>query len=611
MPRNRAPARKAKEAPARPAVQRTLSSLWPFILVATVTAIVYANSLPNEFLFDDLTIIVEEQSASGSGPFAQLQKLFTTGKAYRPVRTASYAFDYAISGLDPWGYHVSNIAYHSIASIVVFLIARHLFNGQWIPLLTALLFAVHPVQTDAVTYLSGRRDVLSGLFVLTGFYLFLLYRRTARPWYLVMALSLYPLAFFSKESGIVLPLLCVAYDLVAGLKLTAPILSRAWLTELGTGVTGIIRKFQWLYLSLFVGAGGLAAYVLFVVRGTWQREYHGGSLWFTLLTDTRIFVHYLKLLIFPVTLNADYSYNAFPVTTTWTDPRAIGAGLVLLLIWAGLLAVWRTQPLATFGGLWFFLALLPVAQIIPHHEMMAEHYLYTPSVGVFLGVGALVNFLMKRQGIGRLLPLVCSVVVIVLGLRTVWRNWDWRDDLTLWTKTVEAAPQAARARNNLGAAYLRRGKLALAREQLETAIRIKSHLPYAHGNLGKVYFDLGDLTLAEKELLTALNLKPDEAIPRLWLGGVYAQSGRLLEAEQVFREVLHRSPRNAYAHNNLGTLLAKSGRFEQAEEAFRSALRFRPELSQAHENLSRLHRLQGRPAAPERAMGALLEGQGR
>jgi tetratricopeptide (TPR) repeat protein len=132
----------------------------------------------------------------------------------------------------------------------------------------------------------------------------------------------------------------------------------------------------------------------------------------------------------------------------------------------------KSRPLAVFGGIWFFVALLPVSQIIPHHEMVAERFLYVPSVGFFLMASALARPLTDRPRFATALYATGLVTLLFLSLRTVWRNADWRDELTLWSKTVQAAPQAARARNNLGAAYLRRGELTRAEEELNAAVRI-------------------------------------------------------------------------------------------------------------------------------------------
>jgi len=574
---------------------RNARRLLVILSLLSVVAAVYANSLRNEFLFDDIETIVELQTPGGSGPLGPLLTLLSGRGAYRPIRTASYALDYAVSGLEPWGYHVVNVALHAGATVLVFLIAQGLFERLPTALIAALVFAVHPIQTDAVTYLSGRRDVLSGLFVLAGFYAFMRYRGSGRAIFLGLAILLYPLAFLSKESGIILPLLCIAYDIYRRLEVD----------RMGGVVVGSLRAVlagTWatlwegrrLYLPLLGLAGGFAAYVLLFVRGTWQQAYHGGSLAMTLLTMSRVVLHYIGLLLFPLTLNADYSYNAFPVTTTWTDPRAWVAVLILAGLGYGWLILVGRRPLAAFGGAWFALALLPVAQIVPHHELMAEHFLYIPSVGFALLAAGFLEPLLLHPQRARAVYVAAGLALGLLSLRTVWRNTDWKDELTLWGKTVQTAPQSARARNNLGAAYLRRGELTLAQAELEEATRIKPDFSAPYGNLGKLYLDRGDLASAQTALERALALKPKETIPRLWLGAVLLREGREAEAEAQFRIGLNHRRSAPYARNNLGVLLARQGRFEEAEAAFREALRLMPGLTEAKANLTRLADRQGR-----------------
>jgi len=586
---------------------------WPVLAIVLVTGLVYANAFRNEFLFDDLETIVEvQQREGGTAAFGGVLSLLHGRPTYRPVRTASYAFDYALSGLDPWGYHLANTTYHALAAVAVYLIARALFGGVRPALLAALIFAVHPVQTDAVTYMSGRRDVLSGLFVLAGFYAFVRYRATGRLGYLAAVLPLYLLAFFSKESGIILPVLCVAYDVLRHLRTSGdrePLRPRSasWtipFKEIGAAITGAVSEARWLYLSGAVLAGGFTAYVLLFVRGTWQRTYHGGSLWMTLLTMARVVRHYLTLMVWPATLNADYSYNAFPVTTSSGDLQAWLAVLLLVVLWYGILATARRRPIAAFGGAWFFLALLPMSQIVPHHEMMAEHYLYVPIAGFALAVTGLLEPYLSEVRRARTLYPVCLIVVVLLAARTIWRNADWRDQLTLWRTTVETAPESARARNNLAGAYLQLHQLTAAEEQLEAALRIRPDFAAARANLGKLYLDRGDLDAAEQALRSALTDGADgkeDAIPRLWLGVVYARKGEIAEAEQQFQAAAARPPYDAYAYNNLGVLLARAGRPDEAAGMFREAARRMPALAEAGDNLARLSRMEGAGAVRGRA----------
>ena len=563
--------------------------LWAILFLVEVTFVVYYNSLHNAFVFDDRDWILEPQ-----------RMIRRRGSlAFRAIVRASYAIDYAISGWNPWGYHLSNIAYHALAVVFVFLIARILFDRMRPALFAGLLFAVHPVLTESVAYLSGRRDVLSGLFVLMGFYAFLRYRRTDRALYLALALLAYLLGFLSKESAVILPLLCFSYDAITHIQVKTSGGGAPHVREIWTGVRNAFHQGRLLYLPLAILAAGLAYYALFLVGGTWMPRYHGGSFWFTMLTVARVFVHYITLFIFPRTLLADYSYNAFPLTTSWTDPQALAAVLILAALVYGLLRLLRTHPLATFGGAWFFIALLPAAQIIPLYELVAEHYLYAPSVGFVLVVAALADPLLDRPRVAPALYATGAVILLLLSLRTVWRNADWKDDLTLWRKTVQDAPQVVRARNNLGGAYLARGQVAKAEEQFQAALAIDSNYSPALGNLGKIYLQQGDLVRAEQALATAIRLGRHEWVVPLWLGEVYAQMGRMAEAEEQFRKGISTSPYDAYAYNNLGALFAKSGRTAEAESAFKEALRRMPNMIEPRDNLARLYRHQAHsePAA--------------
>jgi Tfp pilus assembly protein PilF len=295
-----------------------------------------------------------------------------------------------------------------------------------------------------------------------------------------------------------------------------------------------------------------------------------------------------------MTLNADYSYNAFPVTTSWVDPAA----WLAVAIWGGLAVAWYgllvRRPPAAFGGLWLLIALLPVSQIVPHHDLMAEHFLYVPSAGVALLIAGLLEPVLNRPRPSPAVATACILALSVLAVRTVVRNADWKDDLTLWRKTVQTAPESARARNNLGAAYLRRGERTLAEEQFAAAVAIQPDLAVAHGNLGKLFLDLGDLARAEEELERALAIQSRDTIPRLWLGAVYLKEGKAIEAEAQFRQALTHPRSAAYAHNNLGILLAKRDQPTEAEAAFREALRLMPNLREAKDNLRRLSARQDR-----------------
>src|SRR5574341_831417 len=332
--------------------------------------------------------ISEKQRGDGqNGHYCHLPEILGFNKGRPParfVRTDSYTLDYLVSGLQPWGYHLFNLLYHLATTLLVYALARRLLAGSPAALLVALLFAVHPVHTEAVTYISGRRDLLSTLLTLAGVLTYLRYREAPTRGRALGLGALYGLALFAKEMAITLPLLCLAYEAVQ--PAPGPGL-RGALRALGQGTLAGLRRFPVLYGSLFALAGGFAFYLVVIAKATAKVGWWGGHVLFNFLTVARIWVHHLQLLVFPKTLLVDYSYNAFPVTNTLGDWRGWGAVLLLGLLALGLLRLLAVSRIAAFGGLWFALALLPVSHIIPHHELMAEHHLYLPSVGLFLLVG--------------------------------------------------------------------------------------------------------------------------------------------------------------------------------------------------------------------------------
>ena len=229
---------------------------------------------------------------------------------------------------------------------------------------------------------------------------------------------------------------------------------------------------------------------------------------------------------------------------------------------------------------------------------MAADYAY---VGFFLVVASLADPLLDRPRVAPALYAFGLGVLILLSIRTLRRNADWKDSLTLWSKTVQDAPQVARARVNLGAQYLERGQVALAEEQFDAALKIKPNYATAYSNLGRIYLERNDLVRAEQALTKAIRRKRDQTVLHLWLGEVFLRTGRLAEAEEQFRVALSDPQYEAYTYNKLGALFARSGRLSEAEGAFKEAARRKPTWAEPRENLARLYQAQkhnGRAGKP-------------
>jgi len=614
------------------------------LALALVTAVLYINSIGGKPIVDDFSVVVKEKG------YKSLQGVVNTfARGYRPLRTASYGLDYLLFGNDYRGYHLVNIALHALMTLTVFALARRLLGSIRAGLIAGLLFAIHPVQTEVVAYLSGRRDLLTALFFLLGFLAFLRYRETRRGRDLALVVLAYGAAVLAKEMAVTLPLVCLAYEVIQ--RQAAAPRARLW-----SGLWGVLREAPALYGALFGLAASFSLFALRFTPATKRVGWWGGDVVTNFLTAARVHLHHLKTVLYPVTLNATYSLGGFPPTTSWGDPWAWAAVLTLGGLLLGLCWLLPRAPLVTFGGLWFFLTLLPVSHIIPFHVVLAERHLYLPLVGFCLLAAIGVERLLARPRLHRPTLATLAIVALLLSVRTVLRNRDWRDELTLFSKNVQTLPSSAQARYHLGVAYLQRGRVAEAEEQLREAIRLRPDLSVAISALGKVlanrggwaeaeplfrtaveleartseavrfgsahlkrwkavhlmdlgmaHLHLGRLPEAEQELRAALRLAPGLSGARIQLAILLLQTRRFAEAERELRLVLHRGE-DALAYNTLGVLYATQGKSALAKQAFRDALRLRPGLREARENLVRFYARQGRMAEADQVGRAGLSG---
>jgi len=502
-------------------------------LVATglvgAVAVVYANALGNDFVFDDFLLIIDDPAVRV--PLSDGWEMLR----YRPMRMLSYRLDYAIGGMNEWIFHLSNVIYHAITVLLVHAVLRRLGASGWGAMAGALVFAVHPLQTESVTYASGRRDVLCGLFFVAGFLAFLRARARGSWLALMGAGTAWGLAVLTKEMAATLPLICI---LVHGFErkretgsvvsLTAAFRPALVLPLLGLVVAVVVR---------------LTTYREFTTKILAEMPWHGGSIGANFATVARIWVHYLKLIVWPAHLSVDYTHNAFPVSTSATDPVAMAAAAFLVALAAAAFWRWRAGGLAGFGFAWFAVALLPVSHFIPYVEMVAEHYLYIPLVGIAMIVADAVDVLEARMPEQRW-ALVAAILLMTtaLGARSVVRNRDWRDGPTLWAATVAVVPNCARARFNLGEVWLRRGK----RDEAERLWRAgAADFPHAYTypfSLAKLAYRAGDYDQAYWEIKRAIRLRPQEGEARSLAGWISLHGGRPQRAIGFFDAALARLP---------------------------------------------------------------------
>jgi Flp pilus assembly protein TadD/uncharacterized membrane protein len=574
---------------------------WFFLVILAITVLSYANSLQNQYVFDDLHLIAASSHLTG---IENIPRLLLAGKLssyYRPLRTISYTLDYTLNkkfwhrfanqhwtdrGLVPFGYHLSNIFYHIVTSMLVYLVIFKLSFSARAAFIGASLFVLHPVHTDSVTYLSGRRDILFTLFYLSGFYFFLCYRQAQQRRFIITALLMYLLSLGSKEMGVTLPGLFLAYDLVKNFNRDQTGKNPGYGKALFSSFKQSIAKGCFLYPFMFLGAVAYSYYKVFIKSASLQDTYYGDSALTTFLTVARILVHYLKLLVYPIRLLADYSFNAFPLSASLSEAPVLASLALLLLIGYLTLKLMDSHKTVAFGIVWFFITLLPVCHIIPHHELLAEHYLYLPSVGLCL-VAALAGERFLTAGKNNVLLTACLLAVLVLfAFRIADRNRDWSDSLTLYEKTVQTAPQCARAHSNLGEAYASRGRIDEAIEACRQALAIKPRYAEARYNLGFACYKKGRLDEAIEEYKEAIAVEPDYPMALNNLGSACLEKGDPHTAVFYYMKALEFKSVRPEVLVGLGTAFSKMGMIDRAIARVKTALALKPSLAVAHNNLA-------------------------
>jgi tetratricopeptide (TPR) repeat protein len=407
----------------------------------------YANSLSNGFVFDDRPIILDNRLLRS---LANLPHLLTA--SYRPLRDISHAIDFALWGERAAGFHLTNVLIHLANSLLVFALVRRLMGGVIAALIAALVFALHPLQPDAVAYVSGRRDVLFSLFYLAGFHCYLTYRSHRRVVWLALFVLCWALSLMAKEMAATLPAViflwnfCAAFEPGGGHRLKRFI----------RAARAAFSRDRWLYMALAAGAVAYAWFMIFVKGGSVLArdgfKYWGGSFTANLLLALRVQAWYLKQLVWPTPF-VQYK-GTFDIVTSFWDWRVIVAVFAVGAVLAGGLWALDRHRLAAFAVLSYFVLLLPVSQIVPHHELAADHYLYLPLMSFAL-LAAVVCERLAARGLRAKQMVYATVAIVVLAFAamTVFRNRVWKDDLTLWQTNYQEAPDSIRAVSSLAKAY--------------------------------------------------------------------------------------------------------------------------------------------------------------
>jgi protein O-mannosyl-transferase len=572
----------ARKPPSSP-ISSKAAWIVPLILAAGSIA-AYANIFSAPFIFDDRISIRENPG---------IRQLWPPGPALwpasqmaisgRPVVSFSFALNYALGEYQVWGYHAFNLVIHILNALLVFAIARRTLAPEesriggaartyWLAGAAALIWTVHPLLSESVTYIVQRTELLMALFLLLTIYSV---RRAAESsgsfrWSAAAVLSS-ALGMCCKEVMAAAPLLAILYDRCFVSPSFKEIFDRRWRLYAALFST-------WLILAVLIAAGPRTLSVGVGFTNLTPSYY--------LLTQAGVILHYLRLAVFPYPLCIDYS--DWPIARNLASALPEGIAIVALL----LLSAWalKSRPKLGFLGAWFFLILAPSSSLIPIvTEPAAERRMYLPLLSIVflavLGAHRLARSLPREARLPRVEAGLVALVVTALVFVTASRNEAYRTEAAIWADAAARRPHNARALNNLGSALAREGKSDEAMPLFVKALEINPDYPEAHNNLGGALYNQRRMQEAIEHFSEAVRLKPNYTEAHLNLGLALHNRGRLDEAIAQYLEVISLKPSAAEAHNHLGAALRSQGRVQEAIGQFKEALRLRPGYIEAQRNL--------------------------
>jgi len=578
---------------------------WRLLGLAGLLLLAYSNSFQAALVFDNASVIGEDPRIRGGAP-ENIESILkgrywygesarpATSPWYRPFTTFSYLVNYTIlgNGPRPAGYHWVNLALHEFDVALVYALGLLIFGEAAPAFALAAIWGLHPLLTEAVTNIVGRAELLAAFGVLAGL-LCHVKGASAAGWrrvaWLAGLAAAQAVGLFSKENGAVLPGIMLLYDLTWPERAT-------WRRRAAAYAVVALPIAAYLYLRS-------GAHIHMVVEFT-ENPLVSAGFWTTRLTAIKVIGKYLWLFVWPARLSADYTYNTVELfgwrLWNWEDAQALIALAICLAaaLLAVLLAVrWRRTGRPLFFFLvFFFVALAPASNVfILGGSTMAERFLYLPSVGLAGCVVAAVCALGRRRWLkppaaARVAWAALGLVCLAFAARTYARNFDWRDERSLWASTVAVCPGSVRAHYSLGLALERDpDRLPEAIAEYETALQIQPDFVEAHNNLANALARLpGRMPEAIAEYQAALRIQPGRAAVHYNLATALAQTpGRLPEAIAEYQAALRIRPDYAEAHHALANALAQTpGRMPEAIAEYQAAMRMEPGRADVHYNLA-------------------------
>jgi tetratricopeptide (TPR) repeat protein len=575
-------------------LSRCRKNVFAFIALLILTLIVYSNTFDASWHFDDENNILNNTPLHLTElSVPNITQTFFANwsgieKLYRPVACLTFALNYYVGGTHVYGYHIVNIAIHFLSAVFLFLFIHHTLNlpiliekygknSYVIALLSAVLWAINPVQTQAVTYVVQRMASMAGLFYMMAMYFYLKGRTSApkalRTIHYFFCVVCGILAIGSKENAVMLPMVILTFDLFFIQGLTNKNIKRYFfLLMIAIGIT-LSLALLLAGPSLFTPNNLLASY-----------QVRGFTLLERLLTEPRVVLFYISLLLYPMPHRLCMAHDISISKSLLDPPTTLIAVLIIVTLLAMTLLKSRKWPLVSFCILFFFINHAIESTVLPL-ELIFEHRNYIPSMLFFVPITLLVTKGITFFTYNRLIQFIISAFIVLsivaIGHSTFIRNFAWKTEATLWLDAVEKSPNLSRPHINLGKAYADVGLRQMALDQYRKALDLpdgpnrKAHY-LVHHHMGLIYKSLEDHDRAEKHFLKAVGLEPRFPPAYTQLGILEMEKGEDEKALQYFFKALAHEVNSQQERNYAGLILLRQNKLEDAIDQFQRSLKANP-----------------------------------
>ena len=562
-------------------------------IVAVLAFFAYVNNIGHDWAYDDHEYITENAFVKSPGHIGDIfsttylygVKGMQTG-LYRPVTVLSYALNNAVTGLKPSFFHLVNNLLHSANSVLVLLVIAAFTGLSKTAFLAALLFAVHPVHTEAVNNVVGRAELLSFLFLMLSLLMYS-FRVRKRRLYYPLSLVFFMLAMMSKEIPAVLPFFILLHVLGNCARGECKYFKRDALET--AGYFAVLALYMALRSFVIARCGTVPEVLLH------DNPLTGLGFLERLPTALVVVARYAVLLVFPLRLSADYSYNQIPVVgSVFSGTAVIGLALSVLFIAALVRAMRKSRTLYT-GMLFMGLPFLVVSNIFfTTGTIMGERLMYIPSLGfTLILVWCLERFFASVVKHPRFAFRAVLLITVLYAGRTIARNPDWKDNTAIFTRTAETSPNSVKTSYNYALVLRGEGRLREAVDWYRRAVSIWPGHQSAWFNLGNTLSLLKQYDEAVEAYTKALEIHTGDTGTLHNLALTYKNLNRPEKAVETFERILKLRPHDSVVRINIGTVWKDFGEYDRALEVFEENVRLNPRDVGSLANIGNIYVIKG------------------